>query len=86
MSRRHVLAVLVLLTPGAARADPAIMSTGPHRAHVRHAPEPLPHGVMVPDRQIDPGMKVMAPRMPPQSTPVLHPPSTAPGGTVVVPK
>jgi hypothetical protein len=31
-------------------------------------------------------MKVMAPKMPPQSTPLLHPPSTSPSGTIVVPK
>ena len=82
----QALAALALLAPGTALADSSARSTGPHRAHVHQATKPVPHGVLVPDRQVDPGMKVMAPKMPPQSTPVLHPPSTSPSGTIVVPK
>lgn len=43
-------------------------------------------GVVVPDRGVDPGMRVIAPKMPAQSTPVIHPGATAQDGTVVVPK
>lgn len=45
------------------------------------------HAVVVPDRRIDPGMRIRPPSMPPQSTPVIRPPTTTPdGSTVVVPK
>ncbi len=45
------------------------------------------HAVVVPDRGIDPGMRIRPPRMPPQSTPVIRPPTTTPDGSaVIVPK
>ena len=45
------------------------------------------HAVVVPDRRIDPGMRIKPPSMPPQSTPVIRPPTTTPDGfAVVVPK
>ena len=43
--------------------------------------------VVVPNRGIDPGMRIKPPPMSPQSTPVIRPPATTPDGTaVVVPK
>lgn len=43
--------------------------------------------VVVPDRGIDPGMRIKPPSMPPQSTPVIRPPTTtSDGSAVVVPK
>ncbi len=86
MRTLRAFAALAVLVPGAALADSPAIATGHSHAHARRDSKPVPHGVLVPDRQVDPGMKVMAPSMPPQSTPVLHPPSTSPGGTIVVPK
>ncbi len=86
MRTLRALAALAVLAPGAALADSPAIATGQSHAHARRDSKPVPHGVLVPDRRVDPGMKVIAPRMPPQSTPVLRPPPTAPGGTTVVPK
>jgi hypothetical protein len=44
-------------------------------------------GVIVPRSTVDPGMKVKAPAMPAQSTPVIHPDQTPPrDGSMVVPR
>lgn len=44
-------------------------------------------GVIVPRATVDPGMKVKAPKMPAQSTPVIHPDQTPPRDeSVVVPR
>jgi hypothetical protein len=45
---------------------------------VRAAPDPPPQrpaqgGVVTPPAQVDPGMTKPTPRMPPRSTPVIHP-------------
>lgn len=50
-------------------------------------PGSMSRGVIVPKAGIDPGMKVMAPHMPAQSTPVIHPRAAMPNdGTVIVPR
>lgn len=44
-------------------------------------------GIIVPKTTVDPGMKVKAPAMPAQSTPVIRPEQTLPNdGSVIVPR
>ena len=101
MMRRQGAAGLVLLTlftmstAGHSQTTlpddngPAGSATGPKSVpgQVARPSGGVPRGVVVPRAQVDPGMKVMVPHMPPQSTPVIRPRMTAPGANgVVVPR
>ena len=89
------LALLVLLAASSAAHGQTTLpdTTGPTTGdqvvpgQVARPPGGVPRGVLVPRIQVDPGMKVMVPRMPPQSTPVIRPRMTAPDAKgVVVPR
>ena len=59
----------------------------PVSGQVARPPGGVPRGVVVPRAGVDPGMRVMAPHMPPQSTPVIRPGRTGPDADgVVVPR
>lgn len=93
----HRLAGLVLLMAGAALFPggpaiaqsstlPSTKATPAQTAQSGHRTIPST-GVIVPQTTIDPGMKVKAPKMPAQSTPIIRPERTPPNdGSVVVPR
>ena len=93
-----VVAIGLLVLPAVASAGadqssprdetPAGSGAGPSpTGQVGHPAGGMSRGVIVPRTGIDPGMKVRAPRMPRQSTPVIHPSQAVPdGGAVIVPK
>lgn len=87
-----ILVVLAATPAGAQTFSPAPgMSTGGQAAappdRVTGTTSGVSHGVIVPKAGVDPGMKVMAPSMPRQSTPVIRPPGPANGGKdVIVPR
>lgn len=87
-----ILAMMAAIPAGAQTFSPAPgMSTGAQAAtppdRVTGTTGGVSHGVIVPKAGVDPGMKVMAPSMPRQSTPVIRPPASANGGKdVIVPR
>ncbi len=63
---------------------PCLAQTAGQGAAAAQARSQRVHAVVVPDRGVDPGMRIKPPRMPPRSTPVIHPPATTPDGSAVV--
>ncbi len=72
--------------PGVAQTAGGQATAG-QMAAPSHAGNQRMRAVVVPNRGIDPGMRIKPPSMPAQSTPVIRPPTTTPDGSaVVVPK
>ncbi len=73
-------------TPGAAQTVGGQVAGG-QTAAPSHTGNQRMRAVVVPNRGIDPGMRIKPPDMPPRSTPVIRPPTTtSDGSAVVVPK
>ncbi len=87
-TNKRFLAVLLACAAFPAASVPGLAQTAGVQAVAPARPgSQRMHAVVVPDRGIDPGMRIKPPRMPPQSTPVIRPPTTTPDGSaVVVPK
>lgn len=73
--------------PGVAQTVGGQATGGGQMAAPSHAGNQRMRAIVVPNRGIDPGMRIKPPSMPPQSTPVIRPPTTtSDGSAVVVPK
>ncbi len=79
---RFVAILLGCAAAGAAMPCMAQTAVGKGMA-TAHPGSQRMHAV-VPDRGIDPGMRIKPPGMAPQSTPVIRPPATTPDGSVVI--
>ena len=89
MPRRADRVLLILLGCGAVSgaASPCLAQPVAGGGAVARPGNQRMRAVVVPDRRIDPGMRIKPPKMPAQSTPVIRPPATTPDGSaVVVPK
>ncbi len=90
---KRFLAVVLACAPCPLAPLPGVAQTvggqtaGGQMAAPSHTGSQRMRAVVVPDRGIDPGMRIKPPSMPPQSTPVIRPPTTtSDGSAVVVPK
>lgn len=83
-----VISGLTAFTGGPAFAQTATLPSTKAVPPARTAHHAIPAtGVIVPRATVDPGMKVHAPAIPAQSTPVIRPEQTPPNdGSVVVPR
>ena len=84
----RILAILLGCAAASGATAPSLAQTAAGRGAATTRPgSQRTRAVVVPNRGIDPGMRIKPPPMPPQSTPVIRPPTTTPDGTaVVVPK
>ena len=81
----RILAVLLGCAAVSGAALPGLAQTAAGGGAVTVRPESRRmHAVVVPNRGIDPGMRIKPPPMPPRSTPVIRPPATTPDGSAVV--
>ncbi len=84
----RILAVLLGCAAASGAALPCLAQTATDGGAATARPgSQRMRAIVVPNRGIDPGMRIKPPPMPPRSTPVIRPLATTPDGTaVVVPK